>query len=69
MPHRKNIHIPGFSWHFILLFSEISKNLAGRPLESFETVLKYIRTTKTSTGLTGKLVIGGIAYRVKFQYN
>ena len=33
------------------LFSEISKNWAGRPLDSFETVLKYLRTTKTSTGL------------------
>lgn len=34
------------------LFSEISKNWAGRPLESFETAMKYIRTTKTKTGLT-----------------
>jgi len=33
------------------LFSEISKNWAGRPLDSFETVLNYIRTTTTSTGL------------------
>jgi hypothetical protein len=33
------------------MFSEISKNWAGRPLESFETVLKYIRTTQTATGL------------------
>jgi len=33
------------------LFSEISKNWAGRPLESYETVLNYIRTTKTKTGL------------------
>lgn len=36
------------------LFSEISKNWAGRPLDSYETVLKYIRTTKTSTGLKVK---------------
>jgi len=36
------------------LFSEISKNWAGRPLDSFETALKYIRTTKTNTGLTVK---------------
>jgi len=36
------------------LFSEISKNWAGRPLDSFETALKYIRTTKTTTGLTVK---------------
>ena len=33
------------------LFSEISKNWAGVPLESLETVLNYISTTKTSTGL------------------
>lgn len=33
------------------LFSEISKNWAGIPLESYETVLNYIKTTKTSTGL------------------
>jgi len=34
------------------LFSEISKNWAGRPLTSYETVLKYIRTTRTEAGLT-----------------
>ena len=33
------------------LFSEISKNWAGRPLDSFDTVLNYIRTTKTKSGL------------------
>ena len=33
------------------LHSEISKNWAGKPLDSYETVLKYIRTTKTETGL------------------
>ncbi|MGR3220391.1 MAG: ISAzo13 family transposase [Candidatus Anammoxibacter sp.] len=33
------------------LFSEISKNWQGTPLESYETVLKYIRSTKTKTGL------------------
>jgi len=34
------------------LFSEISKNWAGRPLESYETMLNYIQTTKTNTGLS-----------------
>lgn len=34
------------------LFAEISKNWAGQPLLSYETVLKYIRTTKTKTGLS-----------------
>jgi hypothetical protein len=33
------------------LHSEISKNWAGKPLNSYETVLNYIRTTTTKTGL------------------
>ena len=33
------------------LFCEISKNWAGRPLDSYETILNYLRTTRTSTGL------------------
>lgn len=33
------------------LFSQISGNWAGQPLISYETVLKFIRTTKTDTGL------------------
>ncbi len=33
------------------LFSEISKSWVGKPLVNYETVLKYIRTTKTSTEL------------------
>lgn len=33
------------------LFSQISKNWAGKPLESYETVIKYIRSTTTSGGL------------------
>jgi hypothetical protein len=33
------------------LFSEISKNWKGRPLDSYETILNYIRTTRTNTGL------------------
>lgn len=36
------------------LFSHISRNWAGKPLESYETVTKYIRTTKTTTGLKVK---------------
>lgn len=34
------------------LFSEISKTWAGCPLRSFDDVLRYIRDTKTQTGLT-----------------
>ena len=33
------------------VFSQISRNWAGRPLDSYETVLSYLRTTKTSAGL------------------
>lgn len=33
------------------LFSEISRNWSGQPLDSYETIVKYIRTTKTTTGL------------------
>lgn len=33
------------------LHSEISKNWAGKPLLTYETMLKYIRTTTTKTGL------------------
>jgi hypothetical protein len=34
------------------LFSEISKNWAGEPLTDIDKILKFIRTTKTETGLT-----------------
>ncbi len=34
------------------LFSEISKNWAGRPLDSFQALLAYASTTRTTTGLT-----------------
>ncbi len=44
------------------LFSAISRNWAGRPLESWETVLNYIRTTTTKTGLRVSAV------RVRQQY-
>ena len=33
------------------LFSEISKNWAGHPPRSYETILNHIRTTTTVTGL------------------
>jgi len=36
------------------LFSEITKNWAGRPLRTFQAVLNYIRTTKTTMGLRVK---------------
>jgi hypothetical protein len=33
------------------LFSEISKNWAGEPLDSHQKILNFLRTTKTQTGL------------------
>jgi hypothetical protein len=44
------------------LFSEISKNWAGEPLRSYETILKFIRTTTTDTGLRVR------SYLVRKQY-
>ena len=39
------------------LFSFITKNWAGQPLVSFETMLNHIRTTRTTTGLTVRAVM------------
>lgn len=36
------------------LFSEISKHWAGQPLDSYDTLLRLIRETKTQTGLRVK---------------
>jgi hypothetical protein len=33
------------------LFSEISKNWKGRPLDSYDAIINYIQTTTTKTGL------------------
>ena len=33
------------------VFSEISKNWAGQPLKDYETIVNYISTTTTKTGL------------------
>lgn len=44
------------------LFSEISKNWAGKPLDSYATILNYISTTQTSTGLRVR------SYLVRKQY-
>lgn len=34
------------------LFSEVSRNWAGEPLDSYQKILNYARTTRTQTGLT-----------------
>lgn len=39
------------------LFSEISKNWAGIPLETYETVVKYINTTTTNRGLKVEAIL------------
>ena len=39
------------------LFSEVSKNWAGIPLKDYETMLNYIRTTRTKTGLRVKATL------------
>ena len=48
-------HLPpsASKWNLIehRLFGPITLNWAGQPLASYETVLKFIRTTKTTTGL------------------
>jgi hypothetical protein len=40
-------------WNWIehRLFSQISQNWAGQPLIDYETILKFIRTTRTEQGL------------------
>ena len=51
--HGRTLSTGASKWNPIehRLFSEISKNWAGRPLDSYETILNFIRTTKTKTGL------------------
>lgn len=51
------------------LFSEISKNWAGQPLETHETLLNFVRTTTTASGLRVKatLLDGHFPTRVKIS--
>ncbi len=44
------------------LFSRISRNWQGEPLETLETVLKFIRTTTTDTGLKVRAVLNPRSY-------
>ena len=57
-PHQMSVTVchypPGASkWNPIehRLFSYLTKHWAGKPLETYETVLNYIRRTQTATGL------------------
>ena len=68
-PHHLTITVshypPGASkWNPIehRLFSEISKNWAGRPLENLDTIKNYISTTATTTGLSVKAYIDSKDY-------
>lgn len=60
-PLKMHVHVchypPGSSkWNPIehRLFCAISNNWAGRPLDSYETLIKYIRTSTTNAGLRVK---------------
>jgi hypothetical protein len=60
-----NHYPPGASkWNPIehKLFSEISKNWQGVPLESYETAINYISSTATRTGLKVKAVLNSKTY-------
>ena len=45
------------------LFSPISQNWAGQPLVNYETILKFIRTTKTRGGLRCRAYVDPTAYK------
>jgi hypothetical protein len=45
------------------MFCFISNNWAGEPLLNYETVLKFIRTTKTTTGLRIRALLNKKQYR------
>ena len=49
------------------MFSEISKNWAGRPLDSYETILNYISTTSTKLQVEAHLVFLGCDTGVKIS--
>ena len=49
------------------LFSQISGNWAGEPLINYETVLNFIRTTKTDTGLRCKAYLDKTVYKTRLQ--
>ena len=56
-------------WNLIehCLFSQISSNWAGQPLISFETVIKFIRTTKTEAGLRCRAQLDTRTYKTALK--
>jgi hypothetical protein len=49
------------------MFNLISANWAGEPLTSYELMLKYIRTTRSSTGFHCRAVLDLRFYPTKVQ--
>lgn len=45
------------------LFCHIERNWAGQPLVSYETMLKFIRTTRTETGLSCRAYLDTTRYK------
>jgi hypothetical protein len=61
---------PGASkWNRIehRMFSLITANWQGQPLESYETVLKFIRTTTSSTGFHCRACLNRTTYKTKVK--
>ncbi len=51
------------------LFSEISKNWAGKPLRTFQTVVDYIQNTVTQTGLTVQAFLVALIFEKGLRYD
>lgn len=49
------------------LFSEISKNWSGQPLNDYETIVRLIRATRTQTGLVVSSSLNTKPYQTKVQ--
>lgn len=61
---------PGASkWNWIehRMFSLISENWAGEPLVSYETMLKFIRRTRSNTGFHCKACFDAVVYATKVK--
>jgi hypothetical protein len=56
-------------WNLIehRMFSFISANWAGQPLDSYETIVKYIRTTRTATGFRCRAHLDTTTYQTGIE--
>lgn len=54
-----------WNWVEHRLFGPISQNWAGQPLLNYETTLKYIRATKTETGLRCRAYLDRAIYETR----